>query len=152
MKLGQTRVAQVFRHRIYIPFRGILAKLIDKQYSVNTEGIIELNQLGISKNVGSRYETISYSNLRRIFFVASSYNLDSFLDVGCGLGRSFVVAKQFNYKKFYGVDISPQLIKLCASNTSKLAINCNLSCCDVDEIKLPEGDLFICLIHSVAIK
>lgn len=148
MKLGQSRIAQVFRHRVYLPFRTITASLVDGYYGISTQRIIELNQLGIPQDAGSRYETVSYNNLWKIFQAVSVYNLDSFLDIGCGLGRPFVVAKQFEYKNYYGIDISLQLINLCFDNTKKLGINCNLSICDIDDYQLPEGDnLFIYLFN-----
>lgn len=145
MNLGKTKIAQIFRHRVYIPFREMLAYFEDRLYGIKTQRIIELSSLGISLNAGSRYEPIFYENLRTIFQFASAYKLNSFLDIGCGLGRPFVVAKKYGYNNYYGVDISEKLIELCYLNVKKLNINCSLSVGDIDEYQLPEEDLFIYL-------
>ena len=147
MKLGQSKIVQVLRHRAYLPFWEITGSLVDRYYGVSTQRTIELTQLGIPKDVGSRYQPVPYNSLWRIFKLISAYKLDSILDVGCGLGRPFVVAKQFAYKKYYGVDISEELIDLCLENTRRLGIKCDLSVCDIDEYQLPDGDLFIYLFN-----
>jgi predicted TPR repeat methyltransferase len=85
----------------------------DFKCDIVTQGIIELNDLGINSSVGTRLETIIYAHLKRSLMFAYNLGFDKFLDIGCGLGRSLVVANDVGFIDLYGVDISDNLISRC---------------------------------------
>lgn len=58
------------------------------------------------------------------------------MDIGCGLGRSLVVANEVGFIDLYGVDISDNLISRCQNNMSKVGVFASLSCIDVPSGKL----------------
>jgi SAM-dependent methyltransferase len=138
---------QVFRHRVYLPWLSILGFLGDIKRGVTTQKVIELNKLGVDSHVGSRFETISYGKLTTALEYAHKEGFDKFLDIGCGLGRSLVVASEVGFNDLYGVDISSILIKSCQKNLSKKNISANLSCSDVDDYEMPPGRLVVYLFN-----
>ena len=147
MNLLKTYPFQVFRHRVYLPLFSLIGVLNDFIRGVNTERIIELNEVGIDKTAGSRSQTISYGKLKSVLSFARSEGFDRLCDIGCGLGRSFIVGKESGFSEFYGVDISSEIIGLCNRNLSKKCISADLNTCDVDDYLLPSGKLVIYLFN-----
>ena len=112
-KITKTYPFQVFRHKIYLPFLYLKGFLNDRVRKISTQKIFELSDLNIDPSVGVRYETISYKSLHDILKVPFKMSFNQFLDIGCGLGRSIIVAHEIGFKELHGLDISDQLIKMC---------------------------------------
>ena len=146
-KIMKSYPLQVFRHRVYLPWLSMLGYFGDVRRGIVTQKIIELNDLGIDSSVGNRFETISYANLKSSLMFAKNLGFDSFLDVGCGLGRSLVVANEVGFFDLYGVDISDNLISRCQNNMSKVGVSASLSCIDVADFDVPSGKLVIYLFN-----
>ena len=146
-KIMKSYPLQVFRHRIYLPYLSMLGYFGDVSRGIITQEIIELNDLGINSSVGTRFETISYGSLTTILRYSKSLGFDKFLDIGCGLGRSLVVANEVGFLDLYGVDISDKLISRCGNNMTKVGLSPSLSCSDVDNFEIPSGKLVIYLFN-----
>ena len=146
-KIMKSYPLQVFRHRVYLPWLSMLGYFGDFKRGIVTQEIIELNDLGINSSVGTRFETISYGRLSTILRYSKSLGFDRFLDIGCGLGRSLVVANQAGFVDLYGVDISDNLISRCRNNMIKVGASPSLSCSDVDNFEIPSGKLVIYLFN-----
>ena len=147
MNFAKSRVAQSVRHRIYLPFLNFLDWIQDKLRGVKTQKIIELSDLGLDPSVGVRYECVSYNLLKEELLFASKFDYKVFVDIGCGLGRPLIVAEEQGFKDLYGIDISEKLINSCGENLKSKGIKANLSCCDIDDYLLPEGDITIFLFN-----
>jgi len=146
-KIMKSYPVQVFRHRIYLPYLSMLGYFGDVRRGIVTQKIIELNDLGIDTSVGTRFETISYAHLKSSLMFAYNLGFDKFLDIGCGLGRSLVVANEVGFIDLYGVDISDNLISRCQNNMSKVGVSASLSCIDVADFDVPSGKLVIYLFN-----
>ena len=146
-KIMKSYPLQVFRHRIYLPYLSMLGYFGDVRRGIVTQGIIELNDLGINSSVGTRFETISYGCLKTNLIYAKNVGFSKFLDIGCGLGRSLVVANEVGFFDLYGVDISDNLISRCQNNMSKVGVSASLSCIDVADFDVPSGKLVIYLFN-----
>jgi SAM-dependent methyltransferase len=146
-KIMKSYPLQVFRHRIYLPYLSMLGYFGDVRRGIVTQEIIELNDLGIDSSVGTRFETISYAHLKSSLMFAKNLGFDKFLDIGCGLGRSLVVANEVGLIDLYGVDISDNLISRCQNNMSKVGVSASLSCIDVADFDVPSGKLVIYLFN-----
>jgi SAM-dependent methyltransferase len=114
---------------------------------IKTEGLIELDELGIDPSLGGRYETTSYKTLNHVLKIAKKKGFDSMIDIGCGNGRSLVVANEVGFTNLFGVDISSDLIAICEQNLKKLGISAHLKACDVSKYGLPDRDLVIFLFN-----
>jgi SAM-dependent methyltransferase len=146
-KIMKSYPLQVFRHRIYLPYLSMLSYFGDFKRGIVTQKIIELNDLGIDSSVGVRFETIGYAHLKSSLMFAKNLGFDKFLDIGCGLGRSLVVANEVGFIDLYGVDISDNLISRCQNNMSKVGVSASLSCIDVADFDVPSGKLVIYLFN-----
>lgn len=146
-KLMKTYPLQVFRHRMYNPLLSLLGVLGDFWRGVTTQKIIELNELGINPDVGVRCETVSYRKLHQAFKIAKNEGFDKFCDIGCGAGRALLVANEVGFSDLYGIDISPDLIRLASNNLKKRNVSALLSCSDVDKFLVPEGRLSVYLFN-----
>jgi len=119
LKLMQLYPFQVFRHRVYLPWLSVLGFWGDIKRGVTTQKIIELSELGIDSRAGTRFETIRYKSLQTILSCAQEEGFSKFLDIGCGLGRSLIVADELGFNDIYGVDISQALIESCQKTYQK---------------------------------
>lgn len=146
-KLMQLYPVQVFRHRVYLPWLSLLGFLGDIKRGVTTQKIIELKELGLDPSVGARFETISYGKLKTVLGYAQKLGFKKFIDIGCGLGRSLIVAREVGFDDLYGVDISKILIENCKGNLYKKSISAHLSCSDVDDFLMPPGRLVVYLFN-----
>tara|TARA_E500000331_G_scaffold350256_1_gene394803 strand:+ start:7 stop:651 length:645 start_codon:yes stop_codon:yes gene_type:complete len=138
---------QVFRHRIYVPILNFIDHIKDKSRKISTQKYIELEDLGISKKAGVRYESISYSKLKLLLLFSLKEGFSNFLDIGCGLGRPIIVAGEIGYSNLYGVDISSILTDACKMNIEKMGLKAELECSDIDNYDLPPGKLCIFLFN-----
>ena len=146
---AKSRLGQIFRHRIYLKMISLNDYMKDKIRGVNTQTIIELEDLSIDSHYGSRYETVSYSKLEQIFEFVKKSGYKSCIDIGSGLGRPLIVAKEKGFNNLYGVDISKELINLSKENFQKLDIEVQLFCSDVDNFNfhIHEKDLIVFLFN-----
>ena len=151
-KILKLNPLQEFRHRVYLPMFSFLGSINDFFRGINTERIIELDEVGIDKTMGSRSETISYGKLKSVLSFARTERFDRLCDIGCGLGRSFIVGKECGFSEFYGVGISSEIIDLCKINLSKKDISAHLKSCDVDDYSLPNGKLVIYLFNPFGLE
>ncbi len=143
---------QVFRHKVYLPWFVLLGAINDFFRGISTEKVIELTEVGINKNAGSRSETISYGKLKKVLKFARSEGFKRLCDIGCGKGRSFIVGNELRFSEFYGVDISSEIIDLCNINLSKKGIYADLKSCDVDDYQLPDKKLVIYLFNPFGLE
>ena len=146
-KVMKSYPLQVFRHRVYLPWLSMLGHIGDIKRNIITEKIIELNDIGIDSLVGNRAETTSYVRLKTNLTFAKNLGFDKFLDIGCGLGRSLIVASELGFVDLNGVDISDKIISKCRKNMIKVGISPSLSCSDVDNFEIPAGKLVIYLFN-----
>ena len=145
--ISKSKPFQMFRHRIYIPICILIGFFNDFKRGVRTQKIIELSDLGVDPNIGARYETISYSNLKQSLKYAFETGFDQFLDIGCGLGRSLIVANEVGFSRILGVDISWKLLDLCKTNLNKQGFAAELTCKDDDDLALTVGILVVYLFN-----
>lgn len=146
-KIMKSYPLQVFRHRIYLPWLSMLGHFGDIKRGIVTQKIIELNDIQIDPSAGTRFETISYAHLKTSLMFAKSLGFKKFLDIGCGLGRSLIVANELGFVDLNGVDISDDLLSKCRNNMDKVGISPSLSCSDVANFEIPSGKLAIYLFN-----
>jgi SAM-dependent methyltransferase len=125
----------------------------DAIYGTDTGGIVELFDLkivGDNQRHGVLYAATRPDDFDRAL---KSLNLDfeqeyTFIDLGCGKGRTLLLASQFPFKKVVGVEFAIELAEIAKRNT--LARRTTLSHIDVEIIvadaatyEFPQGPLVI---------
>jgi len=53
-------------------------------------------------------------------------NESTFLDFGCGKGRSLIVSHSLGFKSLIGIELSPYVYEVCRKNLEKMQIQCSL--------------------------
>jgi len=149
-KVMKSYPLQVFRHRVYLPWLSMLGHIGDIKRNISTELISKVAISGgaaQSWQMVNRAETTSYVCLKTNLTFAKNLGFDKFLDIGCGLGRSLIVANELGFFDLNGVDISDKIISKCRKNMIKVGISPSLSCSDVDNFEIPAGKLVIYLFN-----
>jgi SAM-dependent methyltransferase len=114
------------------PFRHALSRLryridgrIDRRYGTDTQGRIPLSALGFAspnKALGRPYEPSPERTFHRILaHLPRSLAGFTFIDYGCGKGRTLLYAASYDFAEILGVEFSPELAAIGTANAAKLA-------------------------------
>lgn len=78
----------------------------------------------------------------------------SFLDIGCGKGRSLAVASELPFRRIVGIEIAPKLAAVAKANAEVLRKRypdrtpIEVIACDAALAALPDGDLVVFVYHA----
>jgi len=138
--------------------RGRRAGLrFDAENGVATEALLFLGQLdpeaiGPSLEDATHYEPTPPADFEALLDAAPvCAATTTFLDLGCGLGRTLLLAARRPFRQVVGVEISPALAEIARDNlrTSDPALrvcrDVRIVCADAKLAKLPPGDLLVYL-------
>lgn len=97
---------------------------IDRFYGVNTSGFLPVSKLNVAPELAG--EMIAYAGsvpsiLRRSFDLLPDLSDHTLVDLGCGKGRSLVVASEFPFKRIVGVEASERVAKVARRNAKIVA-------------------------------
>lgn len=101
--------------------------LFDIIYGTDTRVLVELKELSVKGN--NRDSGQRYKPTHRKTFLEAIRSIDqdvmdgSFIDFGCGKGRTLILAAKIGFKKVVGVEFAIDLCEICESNIKKLKIN-----------------------------
>jgi SAM-dependent methyltransferase len=134
--------------RIFISFDEKRADAFDKKYGTDTAGIIPLWQLNVpikNAELGVRYQPIPEdmfrSSIHRIEVDPASY---VFIDLGCGKGRTLIVAAQLGFAQAIGVEFARELADVAEKNLRILNIaNGTIIHGDAAEYDFPDSNFVL---------
>lgn len=118
-------VESVVLVRGYVEYRRekLFGARVDRKYGCETGGRIPLDRLEIdSRNVkeGVQYEPVSELYFRRMLgAVRIPPDTYVFVDLGSGKGRALVMATEYPFKRFVGIDFSPELQEIARQNLAR---------------------------------
>lgn len=132
-----TVLLSFYRSLFILPFRGVVYNLIrafrpslrfkpplphpiDKLYGIDTSGAVFGRALR-SNNAAADLYAAPYAGsqpsiIRKILYMIPDLENTTFLDLGCGKGRTLVVASEFPLQDIVGVELSPMLAALARDN------------------------------------
>ena len=91
-----------------------------------------------------RYEPISHFSFNRMLKkIDWDFRESTFTDFGCGKGAAILLASQYGFKKYIGIEYSPELVKECITNIQKFSknsgsvINYEIICNDATKYQIP---------------
>jgi SAM-dependent methyltransferase len=131
----------------------------DKKYGVMTSGVTESTEAGIADET-ARSLAVGYVPTREIvirhILTNTTQGLDlgqySFIDLGCGKGRTLIVAAQLPFKEVIGVELSPLHCEVAETNIKRylsdvrhpvLCRNVRVSCVNAADFEFPDANLLI---------
>ena len=125
----------------------------DRAYGVDTAGRVPLHALdgvvGPHRDEGCHYESVHPDRLReRIATLEIDFPRYTFIDLGCGKGRTLLIAAQFPFRRVRGVEFAPALHAVAEKN---IAVGCGPRLCedvradlaDASEYPIHEGPLVV---------
>lgn len=130
-------------------------KRFDLKYGIETRHHISSTDLKIeskNKQFAFRYEPIHNKD-----FYASMKDLDIpyeeylFIDIGAGKGRALLLASEFQFKKFIGIEFSKEIYKIAKSNIDRFKVvsgkkaNFKLFYQDAVKYKFPDENIVLFL-------
>ncbi|MCW2242512.1 class I SAM-dependent methyltransferase [Azospirillum canadense] len=129
----------------------------DADYGTRTSGYIPawLLRAGRPGDAGiTAYAGCQPSCLRAALRSIPNLESRSFLDLGCGKGRSTIIASEHPFRAVVGVDISPHLVRIARRNAAIVAKRfphrppVTIAEGDALDVPLPDGDLLVFIYHS----
>lgn len=96
----------------------------DRRMGVRTSGFLP-RELLFSGRPEDRHGTIyigcAPGTVRRMLALLPDPARWAFVDLGCGKGRALVVASEFALRSIRGIELSPELARIAASNAARIA-------------------------------
>ncbi|MCB0356576.1 MAG: class I SAM-dependent methyltransferase [Bdellovibrionales bacterium] len=145
-----------FLHQLQIEYFRWLYRLNDfyrdRQAKIHSSQRIKKEKLKAPEYIKTHakaYEPTPYAVLDRVFSKLTPYekNYLSFVDYGCGRGRTLSMAYRQGFKNLYGVDIDEELVQDCRKNLKNTHANFNTQIfhLSADDYLPPSGDKIIFL-------
>lgn len=129
----------------------------DREHGVVTQALLFLGELGTERGEAyahaTHYEPVPIADFRALMrrvpkeFVRAS----TFVDVGAGMGRAMLLAREYPFKQIVGIELSPQLAEIARENLARghgfeiLCRDVRLIRADVRKRKMPRGQLVVFL-------
>lgn len=122
----------------------------DLENGTETSGLEPLWKLNINSpnaQFGERYEATTQQELVSVLqSLDVSPENSTFIDLGCGKGRTLIIASQFGFKQAIGVEFAQELFATAQKNiSSKRLTNATVVHADAAEFLFPHGNKVIYL-------
>ncbi|MGB6856404.1 MAG: class I SAM-dependent methyltransferase [Terracidiphilus sp.] len=115
--------------------------LYDSIHGTNTGGVIDLPEMeGNGRNYVGTPPRAWKLLLRHLPIDSSRF---TYFDLGCGKGRTLLLASAVGFKRVIGVDISSQLLSIARSNLKRKGMDGELICADVRTVEFPCDPLVV---------
>lgn len=154
---GASEAANLVRKNLAAYARTYLNRRFDRQFNVDTAGLVQLNNLDCdseNKQYGVWYEPTPVRTLKYILSLLPSDLSDfTFIDFGSGKGRTILYASNYNFHKIIGVEFAKELHTIAERNIStyrsrrQKCFNIRSLCLDAVKFPLPEEDSVLYFFH-----
>lgn len=113
----------------------------DLSHGTNTGGVIDLPEMeGNGRNYVATPPRAWKLLMRRLPIDPARF---AYLDLGCGKGRTLLLASKAGFRRVIGVDVCSDLLKLARENLERVHVSGELICEDVRKLEFPAGPLVI---------
>lgn len=97
---------------------------------------VALAELGLSPDIANRYDDSGGAELELVLNAQGFGRKDAVIDVGAGKGGTLLTFYGYSPRRIAGVELSPLLVEVAASNLRSLrARGVELYCCDAAEFR-----------------
>jgi SAM-dependent methyltransferase len=120
-------------------------RAFDRRYGTDTGGVIEHEERGLLRD-GRHYQGTPEAQFREIVArLPISPSELTFLDVGCGKGRTLILASELGFRRVIGVEISPELAQTARANLDRRRVPGQVEVADAADMSWPEEPLLVYL-------
>ena len=122
----------------------------DLRHGTDTGGVEPLWRLGISSpsaQYGVRYQATDERELvEAVNFLEVEAHKLTFIDLGCGKGRTLLVASEMGFREVIGVEFAAKLVDVANANLAKMRITrASVVHADAGDFQFPATDMVIYL-------
>jgi SAM-dependent methyltransferase len=122
----------------------------DKKHGTDTARIEQLWELKIDSpnaRFGLRYEAAEEQEVVDfVNFLHEDPQTLTFIDLGCGKGRTLLLASSLGFKQVIGVEFAQELVEIAKANLAKMKVtNAVVEHLDAAEYRFPDSDLVVFL-------
>ena len=144
---GRKAMRYVWRRVI---LRPVADRLFDWKWRVNTAGIIppDKDRDRIRKSSNAYEGTLPWVFRRALSSVPADFARLVFIDVGCGKGRTLLMASEHRFKDIIGVELEPELAEIARQNvirSGRSGERISVVCANAAEYEYPEDNLLVYL-------
>jgi SAM-dependent methyltransferase len=127
-----------------------LADDFDLKYGTDTGVMVPLWKLQISsqnRRFGTRYQATDWQELADVIaFLNEDVRTFTFIDLGCGKGRTLIGASALGFRHVIGVEFACELVEIARANLAKAgAVNASVEHADAADFQVPNGDTILYL-------
>jgi SAM-dependent methyltransferase len=125
----------------------------DRRYGVDTVSKVAASELGASGDSARHAQGYQATSVEAFLAILGSIAVQherfTFVDIGCGKGRTLLLASHFPFRHIIGVEFSPQLVATAQRNVGvyrdpqQKCRSLEVVCADAAQYRLPEGDLLL---------
>jgi SAM-dependent methyltransferase len=149
-KLNDDGVGVTVRSAIAYLTRRKAADAFDLEYGTETDGLEPLWKLRIRSDnarCGERYQaTTEHELVAALQSLGQVLGPFSFVDLGCGKGRTLLVASRLTFRRIVGVEFAEELVAIARRNLRTVdARNALVVHADAADFEFPPGDLVVYL-------
>ncbi len=129
----------------------------DREHGVTTQALLFLGELGTERGEAyahaTHYEPVPIADFRALVRRVDKEAIcaSTFVDVGAGMGRAMLLARQYPFKQIVGIELSPHLAEVARENLAR-GHGFDVACRDVRLIRadarkrrMPRGELVVFL-------
>jgi len=146
--------ASVFYH----PITQWLDNRFDRRYGTDTTQYLHRSDFDLDAEVADHARNYGASPDRTFLRFLRQQQLDysdyTFIDLGCGKGRTLLLASQFPFKKIVGVEVEPAIHATCLRNIAIRFADSKVSqrpvealCMSAGDYDFPDGNILLYLFN-----
>ena len=103
----------------------LLGERFEPTVGVDFDGVLETHELGIGPQ-SVRYQASRFVPFAKLFEGIKPTPDDVFVDVGSGKGKALYYAARHGFTKCIGIEVSPRLVQVAASNLRRLGLTADI--------------------------
>lgn len=125
--------------------RALEERRYDRRHGVDTRGLVRHGELGMFSD-GLHYQGTSPRLFREVLDELPVARKElTFIDIGCGKGRTLLLAAQFGFRHVVGVELSEELAQTARENLRAVGIDGEVHTVDAAHMEFPDGPLVVYL-------
>lgn len=151
-------VCWAFTSAIYYPVRHWLERSFDRRHGTDTCQAVHRRDFDIEAELAEHATNYAATPDRTfVRFLTQQelvYSDYTFVDLGCGKGRTLLLASQYPFKRIVGIEVDPAIHAICLANIATYFANSKIPrpptdalCMSAGDFDFPEGDIFLYLFN-----
>lgn len=133
-------VGRLGHPRINVMLYKVTDKVYDLRYGVDTAGQPDRPEFKSGRGYVATPPRAWKLILGHLPIDSSRY---TYIDFGCGKGRTMLLASEFGFRRIIGVDISPELIEIAEKNLASKDVSAEFVCGDVRVFQYPNEPIVL---------